>query len=425
MRCSRHLTIRGAVLLSALLLAPVACRRPPPTPEPTPPPPPPPPIEVTRPEDALRRVPPEILPPLVDDGDLAALRQAVERSRRWLARQPRERVLVFGPRRVSAEELGTAYDRLLFWLVEEPTPAELAARLTAAFDVYESVGKGQGEMLVTGYYEPVIAGSLRRTAEHAVPVYGRPPDLVDVDLGAFADDLRGRRIAGRVRGNRLEPYPDRRDLRLEGELRGREIAWVRDRIDLFFVEVQGSGALALAGGGELRIGYAGSNGRQYRSIGRLLIDEGQVAQEEMSMQAIRAWLARHPEEIDRVLDYNPSVVFFRRLDGPPVGSLGFPVTPGRTVATDHRLFPPGALGFLISEVPLAPAERAAGDAAQPATPPPLTRFVLNQDTGGAIRGAARADFFWGRGDTAALRAGLMKQPGRLLFLVPKDEVEPP
>jgi membrane-bound lytic murein transglycosylase A len=350
---------------------------------------------------------------LLDDGDWGSLRQALAHNRSWLARQPADRVLTFGPRQVSVEQLGSALERVDGWLAEAPTPRELARRLGDAFEPMVAVAEQGSRMLVTGYYEPLIAGSLRRTEEYNVPVYGPPPDLFRIDLGDFREEWRGRSVTGLLRGHRLLPYPDRREMRRGGRLRGREIAWARDRVELFFVEVQGSGALMLADGSEMRIGYAGANGRQYRSIGKLLIDEGRISRQEMSMQALRRYLTENPDEVERVLDYNESQVFFRRLDGPPVGSLGVPVTPGRSIAVDHSLLPPGALGFLLTEVP------GVGDNGETVVTGPLRRFVLTQDTGGAIRGADRADFFWGRGEVAASRAGLMKQPGKLFILVPK------
>ena len=403
-------------LALALVALTGACARPVPRPSPPPVSEAPAAAEPTA-EDALVPVPLRRLPLLLDDGDPASLRQAIEHSRTWLASRPAEELFTFGPRRVAAGELAAGMDRLLGWLAEEPTPEVLAARLARGFEVLESVGDA-GEMLVTGYYVPEIAGSRRRSREFSVPIYGPPGDLIRVDLGLFSDRWKGMRTAGRVSGGRLLPYPDRGEIRRSGVLRGREIAWARDRVDLFFVEIQGSGVLRLPDGGEMGIGYAGSNGRDYRSIGKLLIDEGKIEREKVSMQSIRAYLSAHPEEIDRVLDYNRSVVFFRRLAGPPVGSLGFPVTRRRSVATDHRLFPRGALAFLVTDLPaLGPDGRTVAEA-------PLTRLVLNQDRGGAIRGAGRVDFFWGRGAEAARRAGAMKQPGRLFFLVPKELARP-
>ena len=398
-------------MLLATLIA--ACTRVP-APEPTPLVAPEP-VEVTR-ETALEPLELEELPLLIDDGDWQSLSQAIGRSVGWLKRRPAGTSLTFGPREVSARDLATALERVRGWLAEDPSPETLAARIAQAFDVLESVGD-DGEMLITGYYEPLIAGSLRRTREYNVPVYGPPGDLIRVDLGQFSERWKGQRTAGRLRGNRLVPYPDRREIRTSGLSGAPIIAWARDPVDLFFIEVQGSGALQLPSGGEFRIGYAGANGRGYKSIGKLLIDDGKIERAKVSMQSIRAYLEAHPEEINRVLDYNPSVVFFRRLDGPPLGSLGLPVTPRRSIATDHNLFPRGALGFLITDLP------ALGDDGRTVAEGPLTRFVLNQDRGGAIRGAGRVDFFWGRGAEATERAGVMKQPGRLLFLVPKQAAE--
>ena len=375
--------------------------------------------EVTA-ETALRRVATADLPLLLDDGDLKRLRVAVARSRDWFRRQPGKRTTVVGPRVVSAREMDQALSQVLGWLDADLSPEQLAAEMAYAFDAFESVGDPDHDgVLVTGYFEPVIDGSLSRRADYPVPVYRHPGDIVRIDLGDFDDSLEGKRIAGRMVGGRLRPYPDRQEIRSSGFLRGKEIAWARDPVDLFFLEIQGSGSLRLPDGRLRRIGYAGSNGRSYRSIGRLLIDEGAIPQEKMSMQALRTYLDAHPDQVTRILDHNASQVFFRFLDGPPLGSLGVPVTPGRSIATDSRLMPRGALGFLVSEVP-----RLRADGTTEAERP-LTRFVLNQDTGGAIRGAGRVDFFWGRGGDAGERAGAMKQPGRLFFLVPKAPPEPP
>jgi membrane-bound lytic murein transglycosylase A len=339
------------------------------------------------PEPALRPVPEAARPPLRDDGDRASLRAAVERSEAWLARQPAGRTLRFGPREIPAVQLATALRELRDFLGTDPTSEALGRHLGARWELWESVAGDS--VLVTGYYEPVIAGSRDRTERCRVPVFGPP--------GMTSAPTRAEIAAGALAG------------------RAPVIGWACDPVDLFFVEVQGSGALRLADGGELRIGYAASNAHPYRSIGRLLIDEGRIPEAAISMQTIRAYLAAHPEEIPRVLHHNESYVFFRVLDGPPEGSLGEPVTPGRSIATDHRIFPPGALAYLATTRP-APE----GSSAPPA---PFARIVLNQDTGGAIRGPGRVDFFWGRGPEAASLAGRMKQPGRLFFLFPRGSPE--
>lgn len=363
------------------------------------------------PATALRPV--KSAPALRDDGDPAALRAAVAESLAWLASQPADHVFVAGPRRVTVAEQVRALEGLLGVLAEAPGPERLAAYVRGAFEPLESPGGPDGRMLVTGYYEPVVEASDRPSAEYAVPILGLPDDLVEVRLEAFDPRYRGERLFGRVEGRRLVPYWRRAEIdtgRLAG--RGLELAWARDPVDVFFMEIQGSGTLRFPDGRERRVGYAGANGRAYRAIGRLLIDEGHVPREAMSMQAIREWLRAHPDERQRVLQHNESYVFFRPLSGAPEGSLGRPLTPGRSVATDARLFPPGALAFLDTEQP----ERAPDGAVRWV---PLARFVLNQDTGGAIRGAGRVDFFWGRGEAAAFAAGLMRQAGHLYFLVPR------
>ena len=350
-----------------------------------------------------------------DDGDPASLRAALVESLAWLSAQPADRVWVAGPRRITVAEQTRALQGLLGVMSEGPAPEpdRLAAYIHDRFEPLEAAGGPDGKMLVTGYYEPVIDASEQPTPDYAVPVFGLPGDLVEVPLEAFDPRFRGERLFGRLEGRRLVPYWRRAEIdagRLAG--RGLELAWARDPVDLFFMEVQGSGTLRFPDGRERRVGYAGANGRPYRAIGRLLIDEGHVPREAMSMQAIREWLRTHPDQRERVLQHNESYVFFRPLPGPPEGSLGRPLTPGRSVATDARLFPPGALAFIETERP----ERAADGSIRWVR---LARFVLNQDTGGAIRGAGRVDFFWGRGEAAAFAAGLMRQPGRLYFLVPR------
>jgi membrane-bound lytic murein transglycosylase A len=353
---------------------------------------------------------------LLDDGDPAALRVAVAESLAWLASQPADRVFVAGPRRVTVGEQIRALQGLSAVLAESPRPERLAAYVLEAFELLESAGGADGRMLVTGYYEPVVDAAERPSAEYGVPVFGLPEDLVEVRLDAFDPRYRGERLFGRLDGRQLVPYWRRSEIdagRLAG--RGLELAWARDPVDVFFMEIQGSGTLRFPDGRERRVGYAGANGRAYRAIGRLLIDEGHVPRDAMSMQAIREWLRTHPSERQRVLQHNESYVFFRPLSGPPEGSLGRPLTPGRSVATDARLFPSGALAFLQTEQP----QRAPDGAVRWV---PLARFVLNQDTGGAIRGAGRVDYFWGRGEAAAFAAGLMRQPGRLFFLAPRPTI---
>ncbi len=366
------------------------------------------------PATALRKVPASQLPVLFDDGDLAALGESIERSLGWYRRQASDRVYVFGPRTATTMDMVDLLTRVRGWLAAGISGERLGAEMAQNFDAYEGGGGDEGRMLVTGYYEPVLDASLTRRAGFNVPLYRPPTDMMRLTLGDFGGELNGRRLAGRLIGNRFEPYPDRREIRETGLLHQRVLAWARDPVDAFFLEIQGSGSLRLPDGRIQRIGYASANGQAYSSIGKLLIEEDKVPREQMSMQAIRAYLSKHPEDRQRIFDYNRSTVFFRLLDGPPVGSLGVPVTPERSIATDRALFPLGALAFLDTEVPTQAADGTTISAGR------LGRFVLNQDTGGAIKGAGRVDFFWGRGETQAERAGLMKQPGRLIFFLPRE-----
>lgn len=268
---------------------------------------------------------------------------------------------------------------------------------------------GGSEGLATGYYEPLLRGSRKPTARYRYPIYGTPDDLISIDLPAFGVESRESRLRARLDGKRVVPYFDRAQIESgAAPLRGREIAWVDDPVELFFLQIQGSGRLDLDGGGVLRVGFAEHNGQPYRSIGRLLIDRGELPAERASMQGIKAWAQQNPDKLREVLDYNPRYIFFRELPAGlsgPLGALGVPLTARRSIAVDPRFVPLGAPVFLATTWPLSNK--------------PLNQLMLAQDTGSAIRGAVRADFFWGYGDDAAREAGRMKQALRLWVLLPQ------
>lgn len=367
---------------------------------------------VTRPQEALVSLQDTVK--LVDDGSVASLRVALGESLVWLRTRPVDHRFVYGPREVTAGELVAALERLRARLTDDMSSHDVSKTVLEEFDLLESAGGEDGTVLFTGYYEPVLEASMARTDTYSIPVLSAPDDLIEVPLEPFAERFASEKVFGRLEGKMLVPYWNRSAIR-GGKLSQRklELAWVRDPVALFFMEVQGSGTLRLMDGGERRVGYAASNGRPYRSIGALLIQEGAIPKEQMSMQALRAWLAANPDQRDRVLDHNESYVFFRFLPGAAVGSLGREVTPGRSIATDARLFPKGGLAFIQTDHPVKMADGSVQWK-------PLARFMFNQDTGGAIRGAGRVDVFWGRGPEAELAAGMMKQKGRLFFLVPKQ-----
>jgi len=270
-----------------------------------------------------------------------------------------------------------------------------------------------GEGLITGYYEPVLAGSRARSGAFRYPVHGVPEDLLVVDLAALHPDLRHLRLRGRLEGRRLVPYWSRAEIeRRGGELPAPVLAWVADPVELFFLQIQGSGQIELAPGERIRLGYAEQNGHPYRSLGRHLVEQGELRLGEASMQGIKAWAAANPQKLREALNVNASYVFFRDLPaaGGPIGALGAPLSAGYSLAVDPRFVPLGAPVYLATSWPLEAR--------------PLERLMAAQDTGGAIRGAARADFFWGTGPEAGAQAGRMRQSGRLWLLWPRGEMPP-
>jgi membrane-bound lytic murein transglycosylase A len=323
-------------------------------------------------------------------------------------------VFTFGPVERTAEELARGVRRARDILLASPDDHERMVRLQADFLLLRSVGRDdRGEVLFTGYYEPLIDARRKASTVFDYPIYAIPGDLVTVDLRDFGLDADRPGIIGRVDRQRLIPYFDRDDIDFGGGLPGDAdvLGWVDDPVDVFFLHVQGSGTLVFPDGARIRAGYAASNGRPYRSIGRLLIDDGLVSRDEMSMQAIRTYLDDHPDDVRRVLSYNPSYVFFRPLpaDGGPLGCYGEPVTGGRSIATDRGLFPAPVVAWIRATVP----DPDGGEA-------PIARFVLNQDTGGSIRGPGRVDLFFGQGESAGELAGRTRHLGELYFLIPKS-----
>ena len=307
--------------------------------------------------------------------------------------------------------------------VDGADPAAVRAFFAGHFSPWRVASSDGGDTgLVTGYYEPLLRGARARSAEFAVPLYARPDDLLTVELADLHPELKGKRVRARVAGRKVVPYWSRAEIERDGAaFAAQPLVFVDDPVEAFFLEIQGSGRIALPDGTVIRLNYADQNGHPYRSIGRVLIDRGELTREAASMQSIRAWARAHPDEVRALLDENPSYVFFReaappvpgsleaRIDGPR-GALGVPLLARRTIAVDPRSIPLGAPVYLATTRPLSNA--------------PLERLVLAQDTGGAIRGPVRADFFWGFGDEAGREAGRMKQPGRMWLLWPKGAAPP-
>jgi membrane-bound lytic murein transglycosylase A len=268
--------------------------------------------------------------------------------------------------------------------------------------------------MVTGYYEPLLRGSRKPSKRYRFPIYAVPSDLLVIDLSSVYPELKHRRLRGRIEGNRVVPYLARGDIDREpAPLKGRELVWVDDAVDLFFLHIQGSGQVELESGERMRVGYAEQNGHPFKSLGGLLVRSGELPLERASMQGIKDWARRNPNRIQAFMNANPSYVFFRELapDLPgPIGSLGVPLTAERSIAVDPRVVPLGVPVFLSTTWPNSPQ--------------PLNRMVIAQDTGGAIAGGVRVDYFWGFGDAAGALAGRMKQTGRMWVLLPKGYAPP-
>lgn len=373
--------------------------------EPAPPPAPPPAVEAPKPS-----VPPA--PPAAPSAPPGAVRVGVSpglavSALGMTAESARGALQAF---RISCPQLQRRRDGSGLTRPEDWTPSCSAAQTWPDADPlpffeawFEAVRVGDGKAHATGYYEPEIAGARAPQPGYAVPVYRRPDDLVDVDLGLFSDSLAGRRIRGRVEGTQLMPYPDRAAIDA-GALAGRglEIAWAADPVEFFFLQIQGSGRLRLPDGSVMRIGYDGQNGRDYVGIGGMLKERGLLAPGQSSMQGIMAYLRAQPDGGRAVMHENRSFIFFRELTGPgPVGAMGVPVSPRATVAADPLFVPLGAPVFLSMD-------RAEANG-----------LWIAQDTGGAIKGANRFDTFWGAGDAARTIAGGMSARGQALLLLPR------
>ena len=283
------------------------------------------------------------------------------------------------------------------------------ARFTP-YKVFNADGTDTG--LVTGYYEPLLRGARKRGGIYQTPLYRAPDDLVTIDLSSVYPDLKGMRLRGRLVGNKVQPYSSRAELLQSSALHGKELVWVDDPVEAFFLQVQGSGRVYLTDTKQtVRLAYADQNGHPYKSIGRYLVDKGEMSLSQASAQGIKAWVANNPARQNELLNSNPSYVFFKEekiVDASegPKGAMGLPLTGQRSIAVDPQQIPLGAPVFLATTQPNSDAL--------------LQRLVLAQDTGGAIRGAVRADFFWGFGNEAGEKAGAMKQRGMMWVLLPNS-----
>ncbi len=347
--------------------------------------------------------------PAGDPGHRKKLLEAIDHSISWF--QAPSSTTHFPYDGAEATPGGISHDRIAASLASfrelvasRPSREEFRRQLEANFVVYTSVGwDGGGDVLFTAYCEPIYQGSKTRSSRFRYPLYGLPEDLVKAPDG---------KPLGRKVGGAVQPCPTRREIEKGDWVKGKEVVWLADRFDAYVVHVQGSARIQLAEGGEMRIGYAGKTDRPYVSVGKELVKDGKIPEKEMSLKAIRNFFKTNPAAMDDYLDRNESFVFFLERDGGPYGSLGVPVTSGCSIATDKSVFPRGSIAFLDTTLPIDPSAKVFQ---------PHKAFVLDQDTGGAIRSAGRTDIFLGTGPSAEERAGHVQQEGRLYYLFLKDD----
>jgi len=365
-------------------------------------------------ETALVRLAPEELPFFEDDMNYDGLANSILQSLEYLKRLPPDRIFSFGKDRFDTLHMVKSLEFFLNFIHDKSSPAALRKFLADHYRVYGSVGSpSPGHVLFTGYYEPVLQGRYKPGPTYKIPVYGRPDDLVSIDLSKFSAEFKGKKIIGRYTGRTIVPYHDRKAIATSDVLvkKSKPLVWIKDPIDLFFLQIQGSGKVCMENGDALYLHYHTTNGHPYRSIGKLLIRENKIPKDEMSMQKIREYLTSHPDEMQEIFNYNPSYVFFKYEKKGPLGSLNVALSPKRSIATDKRLFPKSALAFIKTQKPLINGNGNIKNWSD------FSRFVLNQDTGGAIRGPGRADLFFGGGPDAEIGAGHMQHAGSLYFLI--------
>lgn len=283
------------------------------------------------------------------------------------------------------------------------------------FHPVEFFDREAGPGLFTGYYVPTIKGSYTKSKEFSVPLYETPNDLITVDLGMFFQDLRHRQLVGRMEKRKLVPYYTRAQIN-KGAIKekARVLVWINSPVDRLFLEIQGSGVIELENGERISIGYDAQNGMPYTAIAGVLIKKGVMTKDNASMQAIKNYLTKHPDQMDKVINQNKSFVFFRKMtDGVALGSQGVFLTPGYSLAVDKKWIPMGTPLWLNTTSP---------DSKNPDVNKPLQRLMVAQDTGGAIRGQIRGDVFWGGGDRATEIAGHMKNTGHYWLLLPKHAI---
>ncbi|MFH1080305.1 MAG: MltA domain-containing protein [Pseudomonadota bacterium] len=352
----------------------------------------------------------------IDDLDLPSLETAIERSLQYYEKI-KDPSFRYGDHEIAIAELRASL--LAFReIIRSADPVEVKLnRIRETFEFIPPPGRNDpGMVIFTGYYVPMLEGSRVRTDRYRYPLYRKPDDLIVVNLGKFDGKYKGEQLIGRMEHGELIPYHPRNDIDRKGVLGGRhlELLWVDDPVALYSLHVQGSGKIRLPDGRIIVVSYAQSNGRLFRSLSKTLIEKEKVTAQETSYAHIQNYLRKNPGEIENLFSYNDRYVFFRPVERDPLGALQFPVTSGRTIATDPNVFPKGALALIRTQKPLF------DDSGQIRQWVPVSRFVLNQDAGTAIKGPGRVDIFCGDGPNAEQLAGSLKEKGDIYILIRKN-----
>lgn len=371
------------------------------------------------PENAMRAVSAPDLAALKDDLPFEPFLTAIETQVKYLEGTPNSKNFTFGERVISKDEYLAGLKRFVELGRSIPNQEDFFRAVEDEFQFYEVYGDPEwGDIFMTSYYEPIIKAAKKRTKTLTQPLYMNPTDLVMVDLSVLDPKFAGeKRYRARVENGKLQLYFTREEIDSKQALKGKklELYWV-DPVDAFVLQIQGSGTLDLGRGKIVRVGYAEQNGHRYEAVGKFF--KTVIPPDEITLHTIETYLRSLPkEEMQQYLNYNPSYVFFREMDRPAITMLGVSATDGRTIATDAKYFPKGALGFLVSTKPKFDAQ----DSTVASSFEPMARFVLDQDVGGAIKGGGRLDLFWGRGAEAKRSAGVMKQRGTLYYIAPREK----
>jgi len=359
----------------------------------------------------LVRLAAEDYPVFSDNVDRDDLIRALKDQISYFARLKKPAQYALGGESISSETIRITLERFLY-LLEEDNEKDLNQLIQTTFDLYQSTGEnGTGIVTFTGYYLPLLEGSLKAEGTYSYPLYRQPDDLIMKEVPSS-----GMRTAVRRENGREYPYYTRKQIDQEGVLAGKgyEIAYLKDPFDSYLLHVQGSGILLLPDGTKLHLHFGGSNYHPYRSLREEMLKDGILHPDNASMESIRSYFEQHPHKLQTYLNRNKRYTFFSIWGNTMIGSLGVPLTPGRSIAVDKQIFPAGALSYVITTIPSVNPLYKKG------TTIPWSRFVLNQDEGGAIKGPHRVDIFWGTGTKAEYIAHHMKQPGKLYYLVLKD-----